>query len=232
MLADRFKELAADSSMNVKEFCAFIDVSYRTVQNYLAEKSSPTGAFLTILNVKTGVSPNWLLLGLAPKYVRTEHQNRGMENLTSGQNEGMEFHTPTDFVQIPRYDIAASAGHGSVIDGETTNGSYAFNRSWIERRGLSAKSLAVVSVSGDSMLPDLYDGDLILVDQDQTAPRDGYMYAVRYSDDLFVKRMQRLPGERALLLSANSGYPPILIDNDGPDSCAVIGRVVASMHQW
>ncbi len=230
VFADRLRELAADSGLNIKDFCADIGVSYRTVQNYLAEKSTPNGQFLTLINEKTGASPNWLLLGKAPKYVSSEGQEMGGENLTMAQSHD-------EFVPFHRLSVEASAGHGSLVQDENSVGYYSFKKDWLERRGLKPGNLSVISVSGDSMEPDLYDGDLIVVDQSQTDLRDSNIYAVRFDAGLYVKRIQRAPGGRVMLLSRNQNYSELVVDDSMIDdldngSFQIIGRVVASMHEW
>ncbi len=141
------------------------------------------------------------------------------------------------FISIQRFDIAASAGHGALAESETGTGHYAFNRSWLTRRGLEPDNLAVIAVRGDSMEPELYDQDLILLDRSQTKPRDGDMYVVRYSGDLFVKRVQVVPGNKVELRSTNRFYGPIMValpEDDAPHNLELtfIGKVVASMHEW
>jgi len=50
--------------------------------------------------------------------------------------------------------IAPKIGCGIQVATETSSGHYSFNRKWLTRRGLSEKSLSVISVRGDSMEPD------------------------------------------------------------------------------
>lgn len=157
-------------------------------------------------------------------------------NFDSSQN--LTNPSDVDFVPIPRFDIEASAGHGSLVPGEEAVGAYTFRKSWLDRRNLKQGNLAVITVTGDSMEPDLFNGDRIVVDRSQTALYDGRIYAVHFSDGLFVKRIQRLPGDRILLISTNSRYSQINLDAtdlvadlDG-GSFKIVGRVVASMHEW
>ena len=138
----------------------------------------------------------------------------------------------TSFVQIPRFDIQASAGLGSAIGVEDETGHYGFKREWLERRGLNQNSLSVISVAGNSMEPDLYDGDLVLLDHASTDLAESNIYAVRFSDALYVKRIQHQPGDKVLLISKNKDYPPIEIAHPVADGVEVIGRIVASMHEW
>lgn len=221
VLADRLRELAYDKSMNLKEFCSYVGVSYRTIQNYLAEKSSPNAQVLELLNAKVGVSANWLIFGIEPKYVDAE-----CESTKNGAHEDSEF------VQIRRHQVEASAGNGSEVASEDAAQSYAFNRKWLGKRGLKPDTLSVISVRGDSMEPDLNDGDLVLIDLANTDLSDGKIYAVQYSGNLFVKRIQYVPGDTVRLVSRNAQYAPIEIKTPEADGVRVVGRVVASMHEW
>jgi len=138
----------------------------------------------------------------------------------------------SEFIQIKRFDVEASAGHGVHVTTEASSGRYSFNRKWLERRGLKENHLSVISIRGDSMEPDLYDHDLILMDEAQTALKDGHIYVVHYSDGLYVKRIQFLPDGQIHLTSRNISYPPIAVKHPEADGLNIIGRVVASMHEW
>ena len=162
-----------------------------------------------------GLSLDWLLRGLGEPYLSD-----------TGQSSG------SPFVQIRRFDISASAGHGSANSLEIESGHYGFKKEWLERRGLKSNSLSVISVAGNSMEPDLYDGDLVLLDHASTDLAESQIYAVRFSDALYVKRIQHQPGDKVLLISKNKDYPPIEIAHPVADGVEVIGRIVASMHEW
>lgn len=141
--------------------------------------------------------------------------------------------TAPDFIPIPRFAVDAAAGPGALVDTETQTGFYAFNRSWLARRHLDPKSLAVISVRGDSMEPRLSDGDLILVDRAQKQISDGIAYVLRLGSDLLVKYVQRIGPGAISILSANTLYPPREIDIAALDGeLEIIGRVIASMHEW
>jgi len=197
-----------------------------------------------------GVNPN-KIKHIETGYQRADHEflaklkavfSVSVDQLLTGQacgaSQNMTNSIAADFIPIPRFDIEASAGHGSLTSGEEAVGAYTFRKSWLDRRNLKQENLAVITVTGDSMEPDLFDGDRIVVDRSQTAIYDGRIYAVHFSDGLFVKRIQRLPGDRVLLISSNSRYSQIHLDHtdlvsdlDG-GSFKIVGRVVASMHEW
>ena len=95
--------------------------------------------------------------------------------------------------------------------------------------------LHIVEVRGDSMEPKLIGGDLILIDRAQVKPVDGNTYVVRLGEELVVKNMQRIDRETILLISNNPIYPPRQVsghDIGSDEQVDIIGRVIASMHEW
>lgn len=176
-------------------------------------------------------------LGAAPISYEQNGPAKGKVSLTLVENQGTEIHTNaagvSDFIPIPRYQAEASAGAGALVSSEQETGFYAFNSSWLQRRHLSPDSLAVISVRGDSMEPKLSDGDLILVDKSQSEIADGISYVLRLGNDLLVKYVQRLRPDLISVVSENRRYPPREIRLDEFDGdVEIIGRVVASMHEW
>ncbi len=138
-----------------------------------------------------------------------------------------------EFTAIPRYNVQAAAGHGAINTTEEQLQPLAFRRDWLATRHLSPASLAIVDVVGESMEPNLRDGDMVLVDRAQTDVSSGKTYVLRIDGHLLVKNLQLLPQGLVQVGSFNSGFPPYQVDlsNEALDM-AVVGRVVASMHEW
>ncbi|MFS4437880.1 helix-turn-helix transcriptional regulator [Paracoccaceae bacterium GXU_MW_L88] len=138
-----------------------------------------------------------------------------------------------DFVAIPHYKVSAAAGAGVLNVSEAINEFHSVNRKWLTRRGLSPEMLSIISVRGDSMTPMLSEGDLILIDRAQTALVDGVAFVLNLGGDLLVKFVQRISDHEVNLLSANRFYPPRALDlQDETLGLEVVGRVIASMHEW
>lgn len=132
-----------------------------------------------------------------------------------------------EFVFIPRYNLQAAAGHGAATDGEKPLFSMAFRKYWIEHYlRANPADLSVISVKGDSMEGVLNNRDVILLNRADTQATSG-LYVLRVDGDLVVKRVQRLPGSKLRVTSANEAYEPFEVDlNNSPEDFAVIGRVV------
>jgi hypothetical protein len=126
---------------------------------------------------------------------------------------------------IPKLAVGASAGAGTIQDGEALAGKIGFDEKWLRRMGLDPAKLSLIRVDGESMSPTLNHGDDIMVDNRAAAQavRDG-IHVIRLDDMLMVKRLAQRPRGRLSVLSDNPNYP------DWPDvdgtTVTVIGRVV------
>lgn len=96
-------------------------------------------------------------------------------------------HLPND---VPIYEAFAGAGAGQVVD-----------VTWFppDTRG---RRLAGLYVRGRSMEPDLFPGDIVIVDEDRE-PKPGDIVVATIGDETYVKRYER-----------RSGFP-VLVGNDG-----------------
>lgn len=92
------------------------------------------------------------------------------------------------------------------------------------------RDVKIITALGDSMEPTFRNGDLIVVDrQDRDLKRDG-VFCVLVDGDLYVKRVQRIPGA-ILFISDNSLYRPFEIPiKEVEFRLQVLGRVVNSMN--
>ncbi len=128
----------------------------------------------------------------------------------------------SDWVDVPRLALGASAGPGAVAAEEAAIGAFRFGARWMREQGLDPAMLSAIVVAGDSMEPTLRDGDEILVDRSPQTWRDG-IHVVRAGDALLVKRLDTgRPGILALV-SDNPAYRVIELV---PEEVQVIGRVV------
>jgi hypothetical protein len=130
-------------------------------------------------------------------------------------------------IEIPLFDVRASAGHGAMAEVEAHDARFGFDARWLKRLTASRpNSLSVIRVDGDSMEPTLSDGDEVMVDLSDTINRlrDG-IYVIRSDDTLLVKRVALGPqGRQISIVSDNSAYP------SWPDvdrrSIHLVGRVL------
>ncbi len=128
----------------------------------------------------------------------------------------------SEFVDVPRLPLDASAGPGAFAAEEMPVDTFRFSARWLRAQGFDPASLSAIAVAGDSMEPLLRDGDEILVDIAPRPLRDG-IHVVRVGDALMVKRVQTGVPDVIVLESENPSYRPIELPRG---EVQVIGRVV------
>lgn len=102
-----------------------------------------------------------------------------------------------DLREVPRVKFKLSAGvSGFAIEPESGNGKPVFFREdWFAKNNYRPEKLFAVLVSGSSMEPALWDGDLVVVNTDDKTPADGEAFAFNYEGELVIKRLRRDAGE-------------------------------------
>ena len=126
-----------------------------------------------------------------------------------------------DIVSIPFYeDVRASAGSGAYNEAETAE-QLNFPKSFLRQYfGLiSFNNLSIIIGSGDSMFPTLPENCYLVIHQGNV--KEGEICVARIEDELYVKRLQKLP--KLKLFSDNKVYEPIELEGKNFE---IIGRVV------
>ncbi|KAF0674405.1 putative transcriptional regulator [Profundibacterium mesophilum KAUST100406-0324] len=136
-----------------------------------------------------------------------------------------------EFVRVRRFDVQLSAGPGHNGENAAELAPLAFRAKWMFEQGLDAEKCVAVSVTGESMLPTLHPGDLVLVDRSKSDLRDSEIYAlVDIAGDVRVKRLERLK-DRLLLRSENVTFPTEMRTPSEVEQMTIIGRVVWGAHR-
>ena len=166
--------------------------------------------------------------------VSINHKNPSISpsNLKNANEEDAE-----KIMAIPYFeDTYASAGEGAVNYDEaptTIEFSESFLRNFLGISG-NLSNVHIINARGDSMEPTLTDGELLFVRaiKNESEVVSGYVYAIRYGEDTFVKRVERNPVTKAItLFSDNEKYEPIAINGENLKNCTVVGRVVAHIKR-
>ena len=194
---------------NKKQFAEVTGKSASHIYKICRGMSRPSMAYLQELYDDYKVDLTWLLTG---------------EQSASSQVAG----TPrnSDLVFAPMFDVQASAGLGSDVVAENIEDYFAFNKSFLSRQlNVSGEALVFVTISGDSMLPTLHDGDRVLVDMSQKAVNHEGLYLLQSEDGLMAKRLSDKNGT-LLVVSDNADYDNWTLTASARESNPVAGKIV------
>lgn len=133
------------------------------------------------------------------------------------------------FKYLPiRGDVSASCGNGVYIYDENQTAVYPISEFLLKSLGASVSDTDIIFASGDSMLPEIKDGDALMVDKSKRDIIDGQIYIIRSDGQLLCKRLQKIPPQKIKIVSDNPKYDPYYIDfsNVIDFDFDVIGRVL------
>ena len=108
-------------------------------------------------------------------------------------------------VMLPQLEIGYSMGGGSVFADYAQTAMIPFPREWIRPmiRG-SFSDLFVARGDGDSMMPTLLDGDVVIIDTSQkTITQQDRLWCLSYGDLGMIKRVRVQPDGGILIISDN-----------------------------
>lgn len=141
-----------------------------------------------------------------------------------------------DFTHVPLHQASLAAGGGADNEGEDVIDHLAFRRAWLKRIGVSASNAVLARACGDSMLPSIHCGDLLLIDRSKReipvrprGPQDtrpAPIYALLDGTGARVKRIERPNPDLIMLLSDNPSFPPEILSDTKISPPNIIGKVV------
>lgn len=171
--------------------------------------------WMLLLSREFGVNPDWLEFGRGSM--------RSGDGASQRADQHNEYEGPSVTV-VPKVRARLCAGGGSWEVEATPVDEHVFREDWLARKG-AAGQMVLMDVFGNSMEPEIREGDMVLVDQSQKDVLAGSIYAVGFEDTVMVKRVEHKP-DGIHLLSDNPEYSPIALRGDELDSFRVIGRIV------
>ncbi len=134
--------------------------------------------------------------------------------------------TADRFVILPKVAEAAAAGAGHVnTDGATEF--IGFRHDWIKTVfGREPNDVLMETAVGESMEPNIHNGDLLLVDTTDRTFRNFGVYVIEVRDERLVKRVQRKFDGSLILISDNKVYEAEHLDAELSKEVRVVGRVI------
>lgn len=174
------------------------------------------------------VSPAWLDTGdgemIEPSTKPGQVVN---ESIAEHKAEPINLKNNPDYPSIKRVNLKLSAGIvGFSIDYDIEDKTpIVMRRDWFISRGYKPEKLLAVEVKGDSMQTGLYDGDTVVINTQDTTPKDGDVFAINYEGEMLIKRMVRDAGAW-WLSSDNPDQRKHPRKECSGSSCLVIGKII------
>jgi phage repressor protein C with HTH and peptisase S24 domain len=199
-------------------------VSPSAFRKWLRGEAEPSRERLVALAEAAKVGIGWLAKGEGPTPSFEPSAQRGGRTPSDTAERGI---TPSRFVLLPRQPEGVAAGTGSPSPPQPDVGFIAFRHDWVRAAfGIEPDDLVLETAVGESMLPTIQDGDLLLVDTtDRTFSSFG-VYVLEIHGERLVKRVQRKLDGSLVLISDNNAYQPDQVTGELLNSITVIGRVV------
>lgn len=165
-------------------------------------------------------------LGIDYNYVMTgNNSSTDTEHKSSAREVADPLLTRQAATSIPLYDLEAAAGDGKDVLDESESRVFSIDEEILTPRGIKPEQCVMLSISGDSMLPTLSDGDVVVVDRTRDMLDDG-IFLFEMDGRLRVKRLQRVAGGAYVLISDNEKYQAVIVPPNELNTLRIIGRCV------
>ncbi|WP_336143303.1 LexA family transcriptional regulator [Acinetobacter sp. 102] len=207
----------------------WIDDNVQTLEQEHAEKAA---RFL-------GVNHRWLnglsQLMLDDGAVDKKDDSLGSKYMPVIAWEAPEDLDPNAYVIIPHVDVKFSAGDGRIVEYDPVQNSKCTAQTWqwIQKKKVSPKHLITVDIDGDSMEPKIPNGSVVTLDKsintlDQV--QSGKVYAIRYGNELKIKRLSKRFDGALIIDSDNPDYNREIVEVDQLEHISIIGKYVSHSY--
>lgn len=171
------------------------------------------------LGVSTSTIRSWRTRGKIPQKI-----------IDRATLENREADIKETHLNLPFYEISASAGNGTLVENEELVQNISFRAEWLRKDlGVNPNDVFIMLTKGDSMDPTIKEDALIMVDKNTQKHING-IYVLRFNGELLVKRLQFTMSNTIKVISDNKAYDTEEINPEqltGTD-LEIIGRVVWS----
>lgn len=219
----RLKELRERAGYTVRDFARGLGYgekysSYRTYETSYKKEFLPLSMVkdmvpLLVDRGEPSITPNevWQLAGVSAgaEGLQSTITKAEMADCFGKQKNGS--------LRIREFDVSPQAGYGTILDeqcgiaeGNPVVASWSIPKNYIESYLPNSEHLAIVRVIGNSMEPELFAGDRVLVDTDHKIPSPDGLYVVWNGLGVVIKQLQIVPRSSppiVRVISVNSTYP-------------------------
>lgn len=209
---------------NLSLFARAVGVVQPSLARWVKGEADPTRTNLVKIAEASGVSLDWLALGVGNMDGVEPQAKKSEVNLIASNDE-------TFSVIEDCREVRISAGGGGFNDEYKPYQTTKVEKAWLDSRRLKAEDCAMFLVSGDSMYPTLKDGEEIIVDRSKKELKDGKIFVLNNEGAMLVKKVQ-ITYNGITLISQNTEYVPIELNAEQANNLIVIGQVVRGYRDF
>ncbi len=211
-------------NMNAINFYSFyqrlINEDIITSQRELASLLGIKGSAISQAKRRKVIPRSWIptiseKMNLTPEWIKTGNGEKYFDKFCDNNHS---------FEVVPKVKARLSAGDGSFDVDQKISEYYSFQKIWLRKKG-NPKDMVLMDIAGNSMEPELKDGDTVLIDGSKNEILAGAIYAVGVEDTVLIKRVEKLPN-KLVLISDNEKYSPTYITGDDINRVRVLGKII------
>lgn len=206
------------SNNSQRQFAKSIGLTQNKL-NRIVNGSEPKLSDLIAISGYTDVSLNWLVWGIGEPFNEINEQKKS------------DFTTDDDTVAIINiYDNHMSMGNGSFIDESVIVDNITISKDFIRSKwSVNPADIVGIRAVGDSMAPLMLSGDIALIDRSKTTMKEDAIYAFRFDNSNYIKRLQRI-GRNIRVISENPEYADWDITPDDLQFLKIYGKVLSTLR--
>jgi phage repressor protein C with HTH and peptisase S24 domain len=232
-LRDRTRYARNRADLTQLEAAAAIGCARATIANWESDQTTGiSGEYLLPAAKVYRVRPEWLSMETdddgwpwGPKNQRVRvhaYEIRGVD--------GEDGTDPATDNMVMVYDIEVSGGPGVIIpEFVETKYRLPFQIEWLRKWDAKPEDIRVALVRGDSMEPNLFDGDKVVFHMRRKRVINNATFVLVYGGEGRVKRLFTRPDGSLRIVSNNpdkSRYPDEIVQPDDMDQVLILGQVI------
>ena len=208
----RIKKLRSRLKLSQSDFAQKSGISYGGVAEIETGKRSLTVKTIMRICKAFDVDPTWLLTG--------EGKHKDLPVIAAEARA--EYTAETKYPAYPIINDVPAGFPETPLDDEI--------RAYFYIPGVP-KNVFGLRVVGKSMEPDLFEGDIVVVNPNDLEIRKGEVGIFRHQGGTTIKICIPLPDDKGYILQPrNSRYEPILVTGDS--DCTLIGKVIFKIVKY
>jgi phage repressor protein C with HTH and peptisase S24 domain len=213
IVAERVRTLMAEKGLSQSELARRVGIS-QTAIGKLASGETYSSRHLHVVARE---------LGTTPAYLAGEIDDPS-SGAVPAATPGM-IAEQLGLVLVPEVDLEYGMGGGTVVREDADSRTIPFPRAWLETLTSSpVDQLFFARGRGDSMMPTLLNGDIVLIDRStRTVTEQDRIWAIAYGDLAAIKRVRRKGGGGFKIMSDN---PLVSAEEVADDELFIVGRIV------